>query len=89
MGDMRDSFDDLKEASRDRKKYNQVNSTQILVDKGVEFEEKNFGVHLIVQGKKGLIDYWPSTGKFIPRTSGRTGRGVFNLLKQCEVSNDQ
>lgn len=70
-------------AGQKKKASNQEASTQTLIDEGVKFESKNHGVHLIVQGLKSVIDYWPSTGKFIPRGAGRPGRGIRNLLKQC------
>lgn len=87
MGDVGDIFNAMKQASKEKKASNQENSTKILQEKGVKFESKNWGNHLVVEGKKGLIDFWPSTGKFIPRCEGRKGRGVFNLLKLCEVQN--
>lgn len=72
-----------KEASRDKRASNTVRSTQILVDHGIKFESKNNGAHLIVTGLNGLIDFWPSTGKYIVRKGG-DGRGVFNLLNLCK-----
>lgn len=85
MGDTGDDFRAMKEASKERKQSNQDRSTELLISKGVEFEIKNFGNHLIVEGRYCLIDFWPSTGKFIPRNNCSSGRGVFNLLKQCDV----
>ena len=84
MGDMGDDFRAWHADGKRRRNRNQESSPKILRDKGIEFQEMNNGVHLIVQGKDGLIDFWPSTGKFIAR-SGRSGRGVFNLIKLCEV----
>ena len=54
---------------------------KILKDKGINFESKNGGAHLIVDGYECVIDFWPSTGKFIVRT-GPKGRGVFNMIEK-------
>jgi len=75
----------VKDANKEKKRKNQESSTQILIDKGVKFESKNGGNHLVVTGKESIIDFWPSTGKFITRNGKlKSGRGVFNLLKLCE-----
>jgi hypothetical protein len=77
MGEM---FGDYKAYRQQKKRENLSSSTKILAERDIEFESKNFGVHLIVKGNGLVIDFWPSTGKYIVR-GGRTGRGVFNLLK--------
>lgn len=86
MGDMGEFWADmkpvLKEASKERRRNNRENSADLLRQKGVEFESKNHGAHLIVEGRCCLIDFWPGTGKFITR-NGRKGRGVRNLIKEC------
>lgn len=64
----------------DKKQRNKMQSTQILKAKGVDFVAKNNGVHLIVDSSKGKIDFWPTTGKYIRRLDGKSGRGVFNML---------
>lgn len=86
MDEMSDSemWAAIKQQAQEKKRNNKQSSTAKLVEKGVEFESKIGGVHLIVQAKDGLVDYWPSTGKFIPRGFGRKGRGIRNLLKLCE-----
>jgi len=83
MGDMGDIFRDMTEYKKQKRASNTKNSTAILKLNNIEFESKNFGAHLIVKGEKELIDYWPSTGKFITR-SGKKGRGVKRLLKLCK-----
>lgn len=72
----------MKETSIERRRNNRENSADLLKERGVEFESKNFGAHLIVKGKQCLIDFWPGTGKFIAR-DGKRGRGVHNVLKLC------
>ena len=57
---------------------NTVTYTEMLKQFEIEFESKNYGAHLIVEGK---FDFWPSTGLFINRTTKERGRGIFNLFK--------
>ena len=77
------AFKERKEASKIKKEFNQEWSTQKLIDEGISFESKNWGNHLVVDSNQGKIDFWPSTGKFIVRQSGRHGRGIKNLLTIC------
>lgn len=67
--------------SQARRADNRESSANILTEHGVQFETKNMGAHLIVSHDGHVIDFWPGTGKYIPRSGGRPGRGVFNLLK--------
>ena len=64
---------------KEKRAANRVNSEQMLLDAGLVFESKNAGAHLIVQGKKGIIDFWPGTGKYVCR-GGPFGRGVRNVI---------
>lgn len=66
-----------------KRALNTASSTDILAQRGVPFESKNNGAHLIVAG--GRLDFWPSTGVFIERKTGLRGRGVFKLLKVLGV----
>jgi hypothetical protein len=73
-------FGCLKQESQQRRAGNRENSAKILADNGIRFDSKNAAAHLIVYGASITVDFWPGTGKFIVR-GGKTGRGVFNLLK--------
>ena len=88
MGDVGETFNALREHGKKKKASNLKRSTDMLIRHGVKFDAKNSGNHLIVSGKQGLIDFWPSTGKFIAR-SGKKGRGVVNLIGLCEVNDDR
>lgn len=70
-----------KAESSERRASNRESSAQVLADHGVTFETKNMGAHLIVSHGGKIADFWPGTGKYIPRGFGRPGRGVFSLLK--------
>ncbi len=72
-----EAYDALKEERIDKRKRNTEASTRILRDEGIEFQSNNDGVHLVA----GPFDFWPSTGLFINRDTGKRGRGVFNLVK--------
>lgn len=54
---------------------------ELLVDRGVNFDSNNYGRHLVIRDSGLIIDFWPSTGKWTVRESGKYRRGVFNLLK--------
>lgn len=52
-----------------------------------KFKENNINyenyseVHFCVEKD---FDYWPTTGKFINRKTKKSGRGIFNLLKELK-----
>jgi len=84
MSELGEDFKAWDKQKKDKRFQNITYSTKILQQSGVKFDSKNHGVHLIVAGKNGLIDFYPSTGLFMLRKGGQ-GRGVRNLLKHCEV----
>lgn len=76
----------MKEESAKRRASNQQRSCAMLRYLGIDFEVKNGGVHLIVKHNGKTIDFWPSTGKYIPREpKPKHGRGVFNMLKMLGI----
>lgn len=87
MSESVEIFGCLKQESQQRRAGNRENSAQILADNCIKFDSKNLGAHLIVHGEAITVDFWPGTGKFIVR-GGKTGRGVFNLLKLKGLRND-
>lgn len=66
--------------SKVKRAKNRENSSEILRENGFEFESKNDGAHLIVTFKSRIADFWPGTGKYSLRGSGKYHRGVFNLM---------
>ena len=87
MSELSDAFKALK-AQRRSPLLNVRTSTEILNTYKVDFEYKNEGLHLVVSSAKGLIDFWPSTGLWIPRHVNKRGRGVFPLLTFIGVEYD-
>lgn len=79
MGDMGDDFRAMKQHNKEKRASNTKSSTELLSENRIGFESKNFGAHLIVEGMKGKVDFWPSTGKWIAR-SGNYGRGIKSLI---------
>jgi hypothetical protein len=61
-----------------KKRSNLAYSTDYLTKHDIPYESHNMGVHLVVDSR---VDFWPSTGKWIVRGGGKTGRGLMGLIK--------
>jgi len=82
LDSMGDIFRLWTKRKKEKKESNRAQSTQLLKDLDIKFESHNCGVHLIVYGEEGdVVDFWPSTGKWIVRKHNKKGRGVFNMIK--------
>lgn len=59
-----------------------------LQDAKILFEIKNNGVQLIVEGLNSHIDYYPSTGKWVARSTSdikqEKGFGLKSLIRYCQ-----
>lgn len=84
MGDMGDDFNALKKERQEKRADNRHQSALILQRAGIVFESKNVGAHLIVLAGRTVVDFWPGTGKWIPRGQKESRRGVRNLIKFVE-----
>ena len=51
-----------------------------LLKHDIGFTVKNNGNHLIVEGRSGFIDVWPTTGKWIDRMTATQGFGLRELV---------
>lgn len=71
-----------RQMSQDKRRRNREFSTNLLAQHGVPFVVKNEGAHLIVADR---FDFWPGTGLFTDRQSGRRDRGVRKLLRQLQA----
>lgn len=85
MSEMGEAFNALREARRERRASHRTTTPELLRERGVAFESKNAGAHLIVRHAGKVADLWPGTGKFQVRGNPRYGRGVFNLLRDLGV----
>lgn len=74
-----ENYKDMRKKSQDKKSSFRESSANMLSDHNIAFETKNGGVHLIVEGSSGYIDFWPSTGRWKTR-SGLSGFGVKKLM---------
>jgi len=86
MGDMGDDFRTWRDDGKRRRARNRENSPRILREHGISFVTRNDGAHLIVMDK---VDFWPGTGKWIVRETGRSGRGVYGLIRWIEKVGEQ
>ncbi|SEF90191.1 hypothetical protein [Marinobacterium lutimaris] len=68
-----------------KRSNNRQSSAVMLAQHGIEFESKNGGAHLILQGVNGLIDFWPGPGKWIVRSEQRERFGVKRLIEAIEA----
>lgn len=79
MGNVGDLYRDLKEDRRRKKLSNAANSLALLKLKQVPYRILNaLNWHLLIDER---IDFWPSTGKWRERQTGKQGRGVQNLIR--------
>jgi hypothetical protein len=78
-----DTFRILKKQNQEKRAHNRHISQVALTERGYEFEVKNGDAHLIVQTARGVVDFWPGTGKFRVRASGHISRGLQEFLEHC------
>jgi hypothetical protein len=85
MNDDYSVYSDWHKERTKKRKANKEESTEILKEVGVQFRSRNNGVHLmILDGDRTIYDFWPSTGKYIKRSTQRHGRGVFKLIGELK-----
>lgn len=84
VNEITEMWRDIHKQKAEKRGENRVNSAQILKERGINFESKNGGAHLIVSHNGKTVDFWPGTGKWISRIGGK-GRGVRKLLKMLEA----
>ena len=65
-----------------KKQRNKEYSTALLVKRGIKFESRNEGLHLMIETSIGRVNFYPSTGLY---NGALQGRGVKNLLKTLKL----
>ena len=80
MSELGEVFKEWHEVKKEKKQSNLEYNTKLLINKGILFESKNNGLHLVITHKEETIDFWPSTGLFWVRKC-KQGRGIKNLIK--------
>ena len=87
MSEMGDLFRDLHKQRQAKRAGNRESSASILVNRGIQFDTRNEGAHLIVSLPDGTkVDFWPGTGKWKFRAVLKNGYGVFNLIKEIDAA---
>ena len=81
MSEIGDAFKGYIQVCREKKQRNKEYSTALLVKRGIKFESRNDGVHLMIETAQGRVNFYPSTGLY---NGALQGRGVFNLLKELK-----
>jgi hypothetical protein len=81
-----DVFRHLKEIRQRKRASNRLNSTNLLIDFGVSFTQHNHGAHIIIQGRKPEVDFWPGTGRWRVRGEERARYGIRALLNYLQVA---
>lgn len=76
---------DYKSARQQKRRSNLKFSTDLLDRHSVRYVKHNGGIHLVIEGKHGPIDFWPSTGLYKERSTGRKLRGIVRLLRELGV----
>lgn len=69
-----------------KRSNNRQASTELLEEQRIDFDSKNGGAHLIVQGTTGLIDFWPGTGRWVGRSGFKEGFGVKRLIEHIKTA---
>ena len=81
MGDMAEVFRAMTRYKKAKRASNTEKSTALLNNLGVDFVAHNYGAHLVVRRMSFVVDFWPSTGIWIDRSTKAKKRGVFPLLE--------
>lgn len=80
MSEMGELFKAMREQAREKRANNTTSSTALLLSSKLQIESKNNGSHIVVMGKNGVADFWPSTGLWIVRGQKKRRRGVKKLI---------
>lgn len=79
MSELGEIFSAWREEKKEKKISNLEKSIQILDNNNI-----NYDVLSDTHYRISNYDFWPSTGLFINRKTGRKGRGVFNLIRNLQ-----
>lgn len=64
---------------REKRAQNRKDSPKLLTSNGIEYTTNNGGIHIMIQVKRGRVDFWPGTGLWMG--PGKKGRGVKGLIE--------
>lgn len=83
MSDVGEDYRAWDMRKKEVKAKNRAESIERLNTSMIQFYSKNNGEHLILNGVEGVIDFWPSTGRWVDRKTKRNGydaRGLFSFM---------
>jgi hypothetical protein len=85
MTELEDDFRAFWEYKKKRKEqaYLRAKPEQRLAEAGIGFTTHNDGLHLVVDHNEKIVDFWPTTGRWIAR-KGRKGWGVKGLIEYLD-----
>lgn len=84
--EMAEEFERRKEESKIKRRNNRENAPKVLEGGGIQHIVKNNGAHIIIQiGGDDKIDFWPGTGKWIPRDTQQHERGILDLIRYIKA----
>lgn len=85
INEVSEMWRDYREARQEKKRENLKFSTDLLDRHSIKYVSHNHGIHLVIEGRNGPIDFWPSTGLYIERKTKRKLRGIVRLLREIGV----
>lgn len=84
MSDDGEMWAEIRKQGQEKRASNRISSVQILE----KWAQKTNGVimHFTDAHKRinERFDFWPGTGKYLDRVTGKYRRGVFNLIRELE-----
>lgn len=79
MSETAELWQAIKKDRQEKRAANRESSARELTEAGIRFRSLNGGAHLRVEDPS--VDFWPGTGLWKDPATGRSGRGVFKLIR--------
>jgi hypothetical protein len=86
MSELGEIFKELKEERRTKRWSNFESSLKLLESRGIDYQVCNAATgHTLVNGE---VDFWPTTGRWRQRGTGKSGRGVRSLIRYTKEAGE-
>jgi hypothetical protein len=91
VGDMIDMCREIKDAESARRSERRESAPDTLRARGINFDVRNGGAHLIVKTSNGCVDFWPGTQRWMSRLKNKAGqgRGFKSLFSFLDMPTEQ
>ncbi len=86
MSDMGDDFRALRKERQEKRRSNLACGVNLLNANKINYTTPDY-THCVISHNGKVIDYWPSTGLWIDRTTKKKRRGIKQLLNYLGVQN--